>query len=131
MNMKNILAVILVLCMALSLVACGGNTESTQPQTDPVVTTTEATEPADDGKIAYKVTVVDNAGNPIAGAMVQLCLEACIPAVTNENGVAEFNLAEADYKVSFISAPAGFTVEEAYYFEAGATEMTITLEPAA
>ncbi len=131
MNMKNILAIVLVLCMALSLVACGGNTEETQPQTEPSVATTETTETVDDGKVAYKVTVVDNTGNPIAGAMVQMCLETCFPAVTNADGVAEFNLAEADYKVSFISAPAGFAVEEAYYFEAGATEMTITLEPAA
>lgn len=129
MKMRNVFAAVLVLCMALSLMACG-NTEP-QETTQATQATTEATKPVDDGKVAYKVTVVDNAGNPIAGAMVQMCLETCFPAVTNENGVAEFSLAEADYKVSFINAPEGYTVEEAYYFEAGSHEMTITLNPAA
>lgn len=130
MKMRNVLAAILVLCMALSLMACG-NTEPQETTQATTEATTEATKPVDDGKVAYKVTVVDNAGNPIAGAMVQMCLETCFPAVTNENGVAEFSLAEADYKVSFINAPEGYTVEEAYYFEAGSHEMIITLTPAA
>lgn len=130
MKMRNILAAVLVLCMALSLMACG----NTEPQ-ETTQATTEATKPVDDGKVAYKVTVVDNAGNPMEGVWVQICLMAdegsCLPGTTDANGVKEFLTNEAEYKVSFINPPEGYTVEEAYYFEAGSHEMTITLNPAA
>lgn len=135
-NMKNIFAIVLVLGLMLSLCACGGDSESTTTAADTTVTnapeTTEATTaPVDDGKVTYTVTVVDENGNPIAGAMVQLCLETCMPAVTNENGVAEYRAEEADYKVSFLTVPEGYeltTEEENFYFEDGSYEMTITLK---
>ncbi len=89
-------------------------------------TTTEA-----DNKVTYKVTVVDEAGNAIEKAMVQLCKESCVPGVTDANGVAEFKLEEADYKVSLMTMPEGYAhtsdVEE-FYFEEGKTELTITLK---
>ena len=41
------------------------------------------------------------------------------------------NMAEADYKVSFINIPEGYTVEtNEFHFEAGSTEMTIVLKAA-
>lgn len=65
--------------------------------------------------------------------MVQLCKDACVPALTDANGVAKFNLPEDDYKVSFTMMPAGYTyvddVQE-FHFEAGSTEMTITIKTA-
>ncbi|MBR4863795.1 MAG: hypothetical protein IKU07_04400 [Oscillospiraceae bacterium] len=130
MNMKAILAFVLALCMVLCLCACGnaaGNTETT-PATTEAVATTEATE-ADDGKVTYTVKVVDEGNNPVAGAMVQLCKETCLPGVTGADGVAVFNVMEdSEYKVSFMSQPAGYEgMEEAYYFEAGSYELTITL----
>jgi hypothetical protein len=86
----------------------------------------------DVGKVTYKVTVVDEENNPVVGAMVQLCLDACIPALTNSNGVAEFNVVEEEYKVSFVTMPDGYTSdEEAYYFADGSYELTITLKKAA
>jgi hypothetical protein len=135
MNMKAILAFVLSLCMMLSLCACGnasGGTETTEATKEPTVETTEATE-ADDGKATYTIKVVDEAGNPIAGAMVQMCKETCLPGATNAEGVAEFNVVEdSEYKVSFLTVPAGFEgAEEAYYFEAGSYELTITLKAVA
>lgn len=137
--MKKIIAMLLALCLMLGLCACGTAQENENEETEPTETTgqiqteptEEATEPADDGSVTYKVTVVDEGGNPIAGAMVQICLETCFPGVTNEEGVAEYTVAEADYKVSFLSLPAGYTYsteEQEFYFEDGATEMTITLK---
>lgn len=138
MKIKNIVALMLVLCMALSLCACGGNTEPTEAPTEAPATEapTEAapeTEAADDGKTDYYVTVVDEEGNGIAGAMVQICLDTCFPGMTNESGVAQFSVQEADYKVSFLALPAGFTYsteEQEFYFEDGSTELTITLKVA-
>ncbi len=88
-----------------------------------------ATQPVD-GKANYTVTVTDEAGNPIPGVFVQMCLESCIPCITNAQGVASYpNMAVADYKVSFISIPEGYTSEaNEYHFEKDTYEMTIVLK---
>lgn len=129
MDMKRIFAAILALCMAVCLCACAAD-EETAPSTEATVATTAATEPTDDGKVTYTVKVVDEGGNPISGAMVQICKEQCLPGSTNGDGLAEFNVVEdSEYKVSFITVPAGYAgAEEAYYFEAGSYNLTITLK---
>ena len=132
-NIKNILALVLALVMVLCLCACAGDAdEQGNGTTNTTANTTETTEKVDDGKVTYTVKVVDEGGNPVVGAMVQLCLEACVPGKTNDQGIATYDLAEADYKVSFISIPAGYTAEQTeYHFAAGAYELTITLKAAA
>lgn len=139
-RMKNIFVLLLALCMVLSLCACGAsdNSDATDAsETVPAVTAaqTEASEeteaPAADGTAGYKVTVVDEEGNPIAGAMVQICMDTCYPGVTDASGVATFDVEEADYKVSFLSLPSGYTYsteEQEFYFEDGSTEITLTLK---
>lgn len=137
-NMMRVFALLLALSMALCLGACGGDSENTTAGKDETTAdaatpdpTDETTAPVDDGKVTYTVTVVDENGNPIAGAMVQLCLESCMPAVTNESGVAEYRVEEAHYKVSFLTVPAGYeltTEETNFYFEDGSYEMTLTLK---
>lgn len=138
-NVKSLLAVILMLTLALSLCACGGEAEA--PATEapaveaPVVTEAPAqqTEAPAEEEGGYTVTVLDDSGNPIAGAMVQLCKDACVPAVTDAEGVAKFNLPEDSYKVSFLMLPEGYAymdeVQE-FYFADGSMEMTITLKAA-
>lgn len=145
MNVKKLLLVsVLILSMVLCLCACGEGEEN--PTTDPVSTTApteapteaptdpteEVTEPAN--QPTYTVTVVDESNNPVSGAIVQLCLEACVPAITNENGVAEFFLEENDYKVSFVNIPTGYELageETEFYFADGENAMTIVLKAAA
>lgn len=140
-QMKKVIALILALSTVFCLTACGntqnGETETTntpeqtngQETTAAPEETTEETTTEDNGMIQYTVTVVDEAGTPIAGAIVQLCLDTCIPGVTDENGVASFTVAEAEYKVSFLSMPEGYSAEaENFYFEDGAHDMTITLK---
>lgn len=142
MNMKKLFALLLALCMVLSLCACGsGKTEeetteetveTTAAPTETAAEETEAEETLAEGMAVYTVTVVDADGNPIAGAMVQICQDTCYPSVTNEDGVAQWTVAEAEYKVSFLSMPEGYTCEEeAFYFAEGSNEMTITLNAAA
>lgn len=136
--MKRLMSLILAI-MLLMLCACGGQqNEETEAPAAATEAPTEApeqiqTEPAPEAFDGYVVTVVDENGNPIAGAMVQMCSESCFPAATDAEGNAKFNLEEAEYKVSFLFLPEGYTYADgtdAFYFEEGSKEMTITLASA-
>ena len=139
MNMKRLLALVLTLGLMLCLCACGGTVEpevTTEPTTEATEPTTEATEPTTEAAAdpTYVVTVVDEEGAPVVGAWVQLCLEACVPAMTDENGVANFFLEENDYKVGFTVMPAGYEYvdeQEAWYFADGENTMTIVIKKSA
>ena len=130
MNTKRILIFVLAICLLFCLCACGKTTpgsEASVPET-----TAAATEPADDGKVTYTVKVVDEGGNPVVGAAVQLCKDSCLPGMTNAEGIATFRTVEDSYKVSFMTMPAGFeAAAEEFYFEDGAFELTITLKAVA
>ena len=109
--MKKMIVMFLLLAMVLSLCACGGK---------------KTEEPG-----GYTVTVLDETGAPVAGAMVQLCKDACYPAVTDAEGVARFDIPEDTYKVSFPILPDGFAyVDEVqeFCFENGSKDLTITLK---
>lgn len=133
--MKKLFAALLLVCMAVCLCACGGN-ETKEPEvTLPQITLPQVTEPEEVG-VTYTVKLVDEGGNPVAGAMVQLCAESCIPKLTDANGVAVFeNMEErSDYKASVTMYPEGYeqlgeTVD--HYLENGATEVTITVKAVA
>ena len=111
------------------------HTTASEPSEDPSApastTNTTATQPVD-GKANYTVIVTDEAGNPMPGVFVQLCLEACVPCMTNAQGVASYpNMAVEDYKVSIISFPDGYTVENnEFHFDENSYEMTIVLKAA-
>ncbi len=134
--MKKFIALALCLVMVLALAACG-NTDA--PETTPSTTeatnapTTEATTEAVE-KPSYKITVVAEDGTPFAGLVVQLCNdEGCNPAVTDANGTATVTVMEYrdDYHCNVTNLPEGYEYAgEAteFYFENGATEVTITLK---
>ena len=151
MNFKRFVIVALTLCLALALCACGGEsttaansegttaktgsegttaatTAATNAATQPGGTQTEPTQPP--AQDAYKVTVLDCDGNPVAGARVQLCDDnGCqAPKNTDEQGVATFTCAKSEYKVQIVSGiPVGCMAEEYYYFTGDSMELTITL----
>lgn len=135
---KRLVTAVLMLALALSLVACGGNagtdteknnTETQQDDGQANKDTEKESEndKVDDGKIEYTVKLVDANGNPVANTMVQVCNSAtCFaPVATDANGVAVFRLEESnEYKAKLMTAG-----EDAYvYFEAGSTELTLTME---
>ena len=82
---------------------------------------------------AKRVSGADTLICIMSGAFVQLCLEACIPCMTTEQGVATYpNMDEADYKVSFITVPAGYELPtDNYYFEKDSYELTLVLKAVA
>lgn len=132
MNKKVILAALLAVCLLFTLCACAAdenndNTNVTTTTTGMATTTT--TTSVDDSKVTYTVKVQDETGAPLVGTMMQICKEACLPAMTDANGVATWTVAEDDYKVSFADTSISdtYVVEENYYFEDGKYEMTITV----
>lgn len=151
-NVKRLLTLVLALAVVMCVCACGGTSEdegTSETTTTPTTQATEKTEPTDaptesegtseptEEEVAepsYTVTVVDEAGNPIAGVMLQMCLDTCVPGKTDENGVAEFFLDEAEYKVSLLNMPEGYdysTEEQEWYFAEGENALTVVLKSAA
>lgn len=134
--MKRMFAAILLLVLAFGLCACGKEAKPTEAGTTaatPTTTTTVPTTTVSDGKVTYKVTVTDETGTPVAGAMIQMCKDACVPGRTNDQGVAEFNLEKDSYKVSFLAMPEGYAYADEkteFYFADGALELTIALKKA-
>ena len=136
-KMRRVVVGSLALFMLASLCACSAGEDKKTTTKAEVVTTegasAEQTEvPVQNGD-AYNVKVFDVDGNPIAGALVQMCLETCFPSATNEEGIAVFPLEEGDYKVTFLRLPDGYAYSDErteFYFETGSKEMTITLKKA-
>lgn len=130
MRIKHFLVFALVICLLFGLCACAGADTPAETTAEPSIQ--ETTMPVDDGKVTYTVKVVDEGGNPVASAAVQLCKDSCLPGMTNAEGIASFRVVEDDYKVSFMTVPAGFEAEaEEFYFDAGSYELTITLKAVA
>ncbi len=141
MRITKWVSLALALCLMLSLCACGGDhiEETVAPtQETPQVTeeVTEAPTEAEAAGIVYKVTVVDEGGNPVVGTMVQICQgELCMmPCATDESGVATFSVTdEGTYEAKLLALPAGFeyATEEQVFPFGSAYELTITLKAVA
>ena len=141
-TLKKMISLGLLLCLALSISACGQtapSADTTQAEPTEVETTLAPTaepteETVDPNLVTYTVYVVDEENNPVTGGMIQFCLDSCSPVIIDENGVATFTGAPADYEVKFLSMPAGYTYsteEEVFHFEQGETELTLVLKPEA
>ena len=137
---KKFFALVLALMLVLCLCACNttnenvtGESTGSVPASSSVATKpSESTSVIPAGKVQFKVTVVDEDGNPIVGVYVQVCNdETCLmPVKTDEAGVATFAPAdEGEYHANFLSGiPEGYEADaEVFDFAAGETELTIVL----
>ena len=132
--MKKLIAVLLLGAMVFCLCACG-ETQNNNETNTPNVTEPQETEQQTTG-VTYTIKLVDESGNPVAGAMVQLCSDLCLPKLTDAEGLAVFeNQEEKDnYKASVTSYPAGYEQlgeETEFYFGTGNYEVTITVKAVA
>ena len=107
-NLKMMTAIMLLLCMALSLCACTAEPATTTTAAKvPAATTTvpattqQPTEPTSDGKVDYTITVLNPDGTPAVEAWIMVCdADKCMtPKCTDANGVVVFRLEQKDGKL--------------------------------
>lgn len=133
-NLKKVLVLLLALSMMFCFGACGGNNDDDSTTTTESTTNENPTESTTETKAGFTVKVVDEGGNAVSGVMVQVCKDACVPARTDDKGVATFNLQITDgYKLSVLSCPEGYeyTGDAEIYLESGITEYTLTIKAVA
>ncbi len=132
--MKKLLALVLAIGMIFSLCACGADKNGptgnapidSQTQNDTETSSNEET------VSKFKVTLVDQDGNPVPNTMLQICKDTCVPKSTDANGVALFDFESTDgHKLSLFSCPEGYETEYVgdnyIYLEDGETEYTFEI----
>ncbi len=130
---KKLLCIILTACFMLSFVACTSsdveNNADETPKND-VIETEEVKDTEEPAPAGFKVTVTDETGAAVAGVVLQVCKDTCVPAVTDADGVANFNVeVTSEHKVSVLTLPEGYeyTGEAEIYLEDGMTELTVEI----
>ena len=86
---------------------------------------------ADKEEAIFTVKVVDGDGTAVAGVVVQVCKDTCVPATTDETGVATFKLEITEgYKLSVLTLPEGYeyTGEAEIALTAGITEYELKIQ---
>lgn len=83
------------------------------------------------GEVTYRVTVKDQNGDPVPGAVVNFCSdESCQPTPTDEKGVSAFVAELAEYHVQILSLPDGYETEDSEKISigpwSGNTTLTVT-----
>lgn len=143
--MKKLLALLLALCMVFALCACGaGNDNKEDEKNNNTVNNEVNNNDADDeskdesdedegvqNQAGFQVKIVDEGGNPVQGCMVQVCKDTCLPAISNAEGIATFNLQIEDgHKLQVSNCPEGYTYdgEADIYLEPGQKEYTLVLK---
>lgn len=108
--MKKLLALILVLCFVFCLSACGADkNNTTKNEKNETVNSQTNNENTQTSAPKFSVKVVDADGNAVEGVMLQMCKDLCVPARTDADGVAVFNLSVTDgYKLQVTSCPEGY-----------------------
>lgn len=142
--MKKLLAVLLTLCMVFALCACGAGSDNNEDEKNNNAVNNEVNDDADDEskdesdedegvqtQAGFQVKIVDEGGNPVQGCMVQVCKDTCLPAISNAEGIATFNLQIEDgHKLQVSNCPEGYTYdgEADIYLEPGQKEYTLVLK---
>ena len=80
----------------------------------------------------YAVTVLDADGQPVPGAMIQVCDDkTCMVLTTDENGAVEHAGAPYAYEIHVLKAPKGFAkCADTFVMPEAGGEMTIVLAAA-
>lgn len=80
----------------------------------------------------YTFTVLDECGNPVSGAVVQICSETqCVQIKTDDSGIAFFKAEPGVYDIHILKAPEEFLIDiDCERTTPDVTEITITLKKA-
>lgn len=129
--MKKLIILVVILCTALCLCACGGETATDDNKTSQSQPT-ESETTSEESIAKFTVTVVDQNGDPVPKVVLQLCKDICKPTLADENGVAIFNEEITDeHKLSLSVCPEGYETEYVgtnyIYLEEGITEYTFEI----
>ena len=148
MKLRNILALLLALCMVFALVACGeteskdtnddeevvneagedktGDNEEKEPEEDEEEIESEDTKPQVGD---YIVHVKDENGDPIGGVKLLFAKETGDTTITtNEDGQAELVTYVTDITVTVKEVPEGFEMDDEEYKFDDDFELSITLK---
>ena len=83
------------------------------------------------GDVSYTLKFVDQKGQRVEGVVAKVCnAEACVMAVSDENGLCELTLPAYAYEVQILKLPEGYdvTTETPYTAPAAGGELVITLK---
>ena len=130
MKLKSIIALLLVLCMAFALCACGGSEDSgkeTEGQTDSQteeqteaqadVTYNEGTKPHVG---EYVVTVVDENGDPVEGVKLKFNKDSGDTTITtNDSGTTTLTCLVTDIVVTVEEVPEAYQADSEEKSEKG------------
>ena len=116
-----LLVLMLAFGMVMGLAACG----------DPDPEDPEQPEQPGDGKVGYTVTVKDQDGAAVVGAIVEIYLQGVASkgeGETDANGQATFRLKEDSYKAAVVDAPLGYSFDEGVKVELKNGAATLSVE---
>ena len=131
--MKKLTVTLLALALALSCLSAMTEDATTALSKAGVNVELKDVLPDELADGAYRVVVRDTAGNPVEGAIIQLCDDAtCAFQPTDAEGVAAFSVEEQKaYEVHVLAAPEGYAPDETVYqTEETFSELSITLKRA-
>ncbi len=152
--MKKLTLILAAALMLGSLIACNNTTDTTETTAADTTAATEAgttagsdietitapttesnTDPSADAteKVQLTIHVVDQDGNPVAEAQVQVCRSGdsgicAFPIATDASGIAVFEMDAAyTYDAKLTAAPDGYTGDTDAYVAFANNEATITI----
>ena len=98
---------VLIFLLAAVLTICTGCAAG---ENQPDLGDDPAEEQRSGGQVSYRVKVEDRKGKAVQGVVVRVCsADACVMAVSDENGLIEVNLPSGRYEVNVLKVPEGYT----------------------
>ena len=140
MKLRNIIALLLVLCMAFALVACGETESKKSEKDDEEIVADEKDEPEDDEEEVeaedtkpqvgeYIVYVEDKNGDPIEGVELKFNKDSGDTTITtDEDGKAKLVTLVTDILVTVEEVPEGYKMDKDEYEFDEDFKITITLK---
>ena len=126
---RKISLILLILCLVVGLCACNKQEDASQPQEE----ITSHIIYLEDGRVLYRVNVVDETAQPLQDVLIGFCLgdELVEDVLTGEDGVAEYISEESKYNIRILSVPGGYALmDDPFTFPTDYSEMKLMVPKA-